>query len=165
MSSQIPSNVEKASPSPPKFLPPPNSLSIDEILATARSHLIRLTPYALQQDMRQNPSGNIQLIDIRPSAQRLLEGSFPPPAEGDLSYNIHVIERNVLEWRLDPQSEARIVDIIDHRGYETPIVVFCSEGYTSSLAAWELQRLGLGRATDLIGGFQGWLRLMKGEYE
>lgn len=65
---------------------------------------------------------------------------------------MHIIERNVLEWRLDPQSESRIEEIVAESGYATRIVVVCSEGYASSLAARDLRRLGLGNATDLEGG-------------
>jgi rhodanese-related sulfurtransferase len=86
------------------------------------------------------------LVDIRPAAQRASEGSIP----GAL-----IVERNVLEWRFDPRSDARL-PIADR--YDLPVVVFCSEGYTSSLAAASLQDLGLHRATDLDGGFQAWKR-------
>jgi rhodanese-related sulfurtransferase len=67
-----------------------------------------------------------------------------------------VIDRNVLEWRLDPASAVRIPQV---DGYDTRIVVVCNEGYSSSLAAATLQDLGLHRATDLIGGFQAWTQL------
>jgi rhodanese-related sulfurtransferase len=66
-----------------------------------------------------------------------------------------VVERNVLEWRLDPASPDRL-DGIDDGAYDRPIVVFCNDGYASSLAAADLQRLGLRRATDLVGGFNAW---------
>jgi len=84
------------------------------------------------------------LIDIRPAAQRRAEGEIPGAT---------VIERNVLEWRLDPTSPHRIPPATDH---DVPIVIVCSEGYASSLAAATLQDLGLHRATDLIGGFRAW---------
>jgi rhodanese-related sulfurtransferase len=84
------------------------------------------------------------LVDIRPESQRAIEGSIP----GAL-----VVERNVLEWRFDPASSARLPVATDH---DLQIIVFCSEGYTSSLAAASLQDLGLRRATDLVGGFQAW---------
>jgi rhodanese-related sulfurtransferase len=64
-----------------------------------------------------------------------------------------IVERNVLEWRLDPRSSARL-DFADR--YDLPVVVLCQEGYTSSLAAAALHDLGLHRATDLAGGFAGW---------
>ncbi len=64
-----------------------------------------------------------------------------------------IIERNHLEWRLDPTSEARIPEAVDHN---VQIILICSAGYSSSLAAASLQELGLHRATDLVGGAQAW---------
>ncbi len=84
------------------------------------------------------------LVDTRPLQQRRSEGAIP----GAL-----LIERNHLEWRLDPTSDARIPEAVDH---DVEIIVVCSEGYSSSLAAASLQDLGLHRATDLEGGFQAW---------
>jgi rhodanese-related sulfurtransferase len=112
--------------------------SIDEILASARARLSRVTPLDV-------PDSAV-LVDIRPAAQRAAEGEIP----GAL-----IVERNVLEWRFDPRSDARL-PIADR--YDLPVVVFCSEGYTSSLAAAALQDLGLHLATDLTGGFQAWKR-------
>jgi rhodanese-related sulfurtransferase len=65
------------------------------------------------------------------------------------------MERNVLEWRLDPTSESRIPEARDH---DVRVIIVCSEGYTSSLAAAALQDLGLTNATDLAGGFRAWQR-------
>nr|BFE65821.1 rhodanese-like domain-containing protein [Dactylosporangium thailandense] len=113
---------------------------IDVILAEARSRLDRLDA----DQARLAFAEGAVLVDIRPAAQRAREGEIP----GAL-----IIERNVLEWRFDPRSDARL-DIADR--YDLPVVVFCSEGYTSSLAAAALQDLGLHRATDLDGGFQAW---------
>lgn len=112
--------------------------SIDDILAAARARLTRVTPAEV-------PAGAV-LVDIRPAAQRASEGEIP----GAL-----IVERNVLEWRFDPRSDARL-PIADR--FDLPVVVFCSEGYTSSLAAAALQDLGLHEATDLAGGFQAWKR-------
>ncbi|MBO1419460.1 rhodanese-like domain-containing protein [Streptomyces sp. FH025] len=84
------------------------------------------------------------LVDIRPAAQRAAEGEIP----GSL-----IIERNVLEWRLDPTGSHRIPEA---SGYDVEVIVVCSEGYASSLAASSLRELGLHRATDLDGGFVGW---------
>ncbi|WP_433600822.1 rhodanese-like domain-containing protein [Nocardia sp. CA-135953] len=113
-------------------------LSIDQMLENARDRLNRIyafeTPQALDR-------GAI-LVDIRPQAQRAHEGALP----GAL-----VIERNVLEWRLDPSSSARLALATDH---DVEWIVVCSEGFTSSLAAAALQELGLHRATDVIGGYQ-----------
>jgi rhodanese-related sulfurtransferase len=66
-----------------------------------------------------------------------------------------IIERNHVEWRLDPTSSAKIPEAVDH---DVAWVLFCSGGYSSSLAAASLQDLGLHRATDLDGGFQAWKR-------
>ncbi|MFC5748366.1 rhodanese-like domain-containing protein [Actinomadura rugatobispora] len=110
------------------------------MLAGARSRLERLDPGRAHAE---SLDGAL-LVDIRPAAQRAAEGEIP----GAL-----VIERNVLEWRFDPASEARIPEAT---GYDVRVIVFCSEGYTSSLAAASLHDLGLTRATDLAGGFKAW---------
>ena len=84
------------------------------------------------------------VVDTRSEAQRRRDGELPGAV---------VVERNVLEWRLDPTSTHRLADAGD---YDRPIVVVCDEGYASSLAAASLQDLGLVNATDLEGGFQAW---------
>jgi rhodanese-related sulfurtransferase len=81
------------------------------------------------------------LVDIRPQAQRFREGELP----GAL-----VVERNVLEWRCDPTSEAKLPEAV---GDDVEWVIVCSEGYTSSLAVAALLDIGLHRATDVIGGY------------
>ena len=111
-----------------------------EILAAARSRLTRVTPDQAFSDIR---AGAV-LIDIRPAAQRAAEGEIPGSV---------VIERNHLEWRLDPQSDARLPWVT---GYDLLPIVICAEGYTSSLAAAALQELGFGRATDVAGGYLAW---------
>jgi len=149
--------------------PPPGAKTIDEILEEARSNIQRLTAPLLYRELQSSRPvwGPTHLVDIRPAAQRATEGAFTLlPESGpnsDPAHKIHIIERNVLEWRLDPQSDARIKEIIDVLGYETRIVVVCSEGYTSSLAASELQRLGLKNATDLDGGYWAWRAVLDGE--
>jgi rhodanese-related sulfurtransferase len=120
--------------------PPPGSTGIDEILATARARLHRLGPH----EVRDAVERGAVLVDIRPAAQRAEFGEIP----GAL-----IIERNVLEWRLDPRSDARL-PFVD--GYHLDVIVTCQEGYTSSLAAASLQDLGLRSATDLAGGFAAW---------
>jgi rhodanese-related sulfurtransferase len=120
--------------------PPPGSYGIDQILETARTRLTRLDPHQVSRAMRR---GAI-LVDIRPAAQRAEHGELPGAI---------VIERNVLEWRLDPRSSARLSFAT---GYDLEVIVTCQEGYTSSLAAASLQDLGLFRATDLAGGFAAW---------
>jgi len=115
--------------------------TIDQMLASARGRLARVDP---ARACREAAAGAV-LVDIRPQAQRAAEGEIP----GAL-----IIERNVLEWRLDPASGARLPEA----SYDLRVIVFCSEGYTSSLAAAALQELGLHRATDLDGGFRAWQR-------
>jgi rhodanese-related sulfurtransferase len=116
----------------------PRFASVDDLLADARSGLDRLTPAqtvaALEDDAL--------LVDIRPAAQRAAEGEIP----GAL-----IIERNHLEWRLHPASAARTPAAVQGQRW----IVFCSEGYTSSLAAYALVSIGV-PATDLIGGFLAW---------
>jgi rhodanese-related sulfurtransferase len=116
------------------------SRGIDEILESARLRLRRLDPEAGHLAYR---TGAL-LVDIRPAAQRAATGAIP----GAL-----VVERNVLEWRFDPRSAARLP--VAGR-YDLPVVIFCQEGYTSSLAAAALQDLGLHLATDIVGGFAAW---------
>jgi rhodanese-related sulfurtransferase len=89
------------------------------------------------------------IVDIRPVEQRTRDGELPGAV---------VVDRNVLEWRLDPTSPHRIPGVT---GPDRPIVLVCNEGYASSLAALSLQKLGLAKATDLDGGFQGLLRLQR----
>jgi rhodanese-related sulfurtransferase len=121
---------------------PPGARPISQVLEQARSRLVRLGP---AQAWAAVQAGAL-LVDIRPQAQRAAEGQVP----GAL-----VIERNVLEWRLDPASDARLPVA---GSYDLQVIVMCSAGYTSSLAAASLQDLGLSAATDLDGGFQAWAR-------
>jgi rhodanese-related sulfurtransferase len=118
------------------------SASIDRVLAEARAPLVRLDPF----EARAALAAGALLVDTRPQSQRERDGLIP----GAL-----VVERNVLEWRLDPTSPDRLPEVGDH---DQQIVVVCDEGYASSLAAESLRRLGLGRATDVRGGFQAWRR-------
>ena len=114
--------------------------TIDEILAEARQRLRRLDPAETNEAM----GHGAVLVDIRTQAQRTEQGVVPG--------SLHV-ERNVLEWRFDPRSDARLPQAT---GYHVQVIVMCVEGYTSSLAAVALQGLGLARATDLDGGFRAW---------
>lgn len=120
-----------------RALPAPRS--VDDLLWEARTGLDRYTPARALAAQRRGAL----LVDIRPHAQRVAEGEVPDAL---------VLERNVLEWRLDPQSQARVPEA----AYDLEVVVLCSEGYTSSLAAAALQVLGISRATDLEGGFVAW---------
>ena len=119
--------------------PPPGSRTIDQILADARVRLGRLTP---EQTLQAVSDGAV-LVDIRPAGQRAAEGEIPGAV---------IVERNVLEWRFDPASAARL----PQASYDAHVIVFCSAGFTSSLAAAALQDLGVRRATDLAGGFLAW---------
>ncbi|MFB7471970.1 rhodanese-like domain-containing protein [Kitasatospora sp. NPDC056184] len=114
--------------------------TIDDLLARSRKGVHR--PGA-EEAHRAQRDGAL-LVDIRPAAQRAAEGEIP----GAL-----IIERNVLEWRLDPTGGHRIPEAT---GYDLEVILVCSEGYASSLAASSLRELGLHRATDLDGGFVGW---------
>jgi rhodanese-related sulfurtransferase/mannose-6-phosphate isomerase-like protein (cupin superfamily) len=116
-------------------------LSIEQMLSVARARLRRLSP----DEAHEAAAGtNAVLVDIRPEGQRAIEGSIP----GAL-----LVERNVLEWRFDPASSSRLPIATDH---DLEVIVFCSEGYASSLAAAALQDLGLWRATDMVGGLHAW---------
>jgi len=123
-------------------------MTVDELLASARARLDRPGPV---RAARMVDDGAI-LVDIRPAWQRAAEGELP----GAL-----VIERNHLEWRLDPTSNSRLPMAIDH---DVTWILVCSEGYASSLAAASLQDMGLHRATDLDGGYRAWTATL-GSYE
>ena len=114
---------------------PAGARTIDDLLSEARSRIPRVPP----AEAFARISAGAVLVDIRPAAQRAREGEVP----GAL-----VVERNVLEWRFDPASDARL-EIADH---DLTVILLCQEGYTSSLAAVALHELGVRRATDVIGG-------------
>ncbi|MFJ9426692.1 rhodanese-like domain-containing protein [Streptomyces sp. NPDC101249] len=114
---------------------------IDELLERVRSTYRRIEPRAAHEAAA---AGDALLVDIRYAALRERDGLIP----GAL-----VVERNELEWRLDPQGSHRVPEAT---GHDLRIVVICNEGYASSLAVASLRELGLHRATDLVGGFQAW---------
>jgi rhodanese-related sulfurtransferase len=113
----------------------------DHLLARARARLDRVDPAQAAQLV----AAGALLVDIRPAAQRAQFGQVP----GAL-----IIERNVLEWRLDPDGPDRIAEAADSG---RPVIVMCQEGYASSLAAADLLDLGRTHVTDLIGGFAAWV--------
>ena len=113
--------------------------SIDEYLASARSRLERVPPQELEAAL----SAGALLVDIRPEVNRADEGEMPGAI---------VIDRGVLEWRLAPSSDARVVDIEPGKR----VILFCNDGYQSSLAAAILIDLGIDGATDLVGGYRAW---------
>jgi rhodanese-related sulfurtransferase len=110
---------------------------IDRVLEAARDRLQRMPAADVPDALRRGAV----LVDIRPKAQR--------DREGDVAAAL-VIERNVLEWRCDPTSDAKIPEAVDD---DVEWVVLCSEGYTSSLAAASLIDLGLHKSTDVVGGY------------
>jgi rhodanese-related sulfurtransferase len=114
--------------------------TIDDLLDEARASLLRVTP----AEAESATANGALLVDIRPWEQRSRDGTIP----GALT-----IDRNVLEWRLDPSGAHRIPQVTSA---DEVVIVICNEGYASSLAASSLQQLGLHRATDVIGGFQAW---------
>jgi rhodanese-related sulfurtransferase len=114
--------------------------AVDELLAAARARIQRVGPADLAAVIAR---GGL-VIDIRPAAARLAEGTLPGAV---------AIERTVFEWRLDPASPHRIAEV---RGYDQPVVVVCNEGYASSLAAAVLADLGYRWVADLEGGYRAW---------
>lgn len=114
--------------------------SIQDLLAESQAGVDRVSPADLAGEL----AAGALVVDIRPVEQRQRDGTLPGAI---------VIDRNVLEWRLDPASPDRIDAVT---GHEQRIVIVCNEGFSSSLAAATLRTLGLHRATDLVGGFQAW---------
>jgi rhodanese-related sulfurtransferase len=114
--------------------------SADDLLAEARGRIGRVEPEELD---RLQGEGAL-VVDIRPAAQRA--------AEGELGFGL-IVERNVLEWRFDLTGSHTLPEVT---GYDQAVVVVCSEGYASSLAADSLRQLGFARAADLAGGYQAW---------
>lgn len=113
---------------------------VARLLAECRAGLDRVLPEELADEMAKGAL----VVDTRPLEQRTRDGDLPGAV---------VVDRNVLEWRLDPTSPYRL------EGCDDPgrrVIIVCSQGYSSSLAAHTLRRLGLARATDLVGGFQAW---------
>ena len=119
----------------------PETSAVDRLLAAARAGMDRVEP----ADLAAEVASGALVVDIRPADQRARDGDLPGAV---------VIDRNVLEWRLDPTSPHRIAETAPDRR----VVLVCNQGYSSSLAARTLRDLGLTRATDLVGGFQAWRR-------
>lgn len=121
----------------------PAAPAIDRFLDGVR---VAIEPRAEPADLAGVVDRGGLVVDIRPVDLRERDGLLPGAV---------VVGRNVLEWRLDPTSPHRIPEVT---GPDHEIVLFCDEGYASSLAAATLRQLGLHRATDLVGGIQSWLR-------
>jgi len=120
--------------------PPPGSRTIDELLEQVRGRIGRVQPGAAASRL----AAGALLVDTRPVEQRERDGEVPGAV---------VVDRNVLEWRLDPASPHRIPEVT---GYDLEVIVLCNQGYSSSLVADTLRSLGLRRAVDVIGGFEAW---------
>ena len=120
--------------------------STDDLLAEVRRRIARVEP----EDLDQLVTDGALVVDIRPAAQRA--------AEGELGFGL-IVERNVLEWRFDLTGSHALPEVT---GYDQAVVVVCSEGYASSLAADSLRHLGFARAADLTGGYQAWRRWQTG---
>jgi rhodanese-related sulfurtransferase len=121
--------------------PPAGALTVDELLARVRARIERVEP----AEAFARVAAGALLVDTRPIEQRQRDGVVP----GAL-----VVDRNVLEWRLDPASPWRLPEVT---GYDLDVVVLCNEGYSSSLVAGTLRTLGLVRSVDVIGGFAAWV--------
>jgi len=119
---------------------PPGARTIDELLAAVRARIDRVRP----REVPARTAVGALLVDTRPWEQRHRDGAVPGAV---------VIDRNVLEWRLDPASPHRIPQVT---GYDLEVIVLCNEGYSSSLVADTLRTLGLTRTVDVIGGFVAW---------
>ncbi|HEY0401837.1 MAG TPA: rhodanese-like domain-containing protein [Blastococcus sp.] len=119
---------------------PAGARTIDELLAQVRGRIGRIHPVEAVARL----AAGALLVDTRPWEQRTRDGAVPGAV---------IIDRNVLEWRLDPASPYRLPQVT---GYDREIVVLCNEGYSSSLVADTLRTLGLTRTVDVIGGFVAW---------
>ena len=115
--------------------------TIDELLAEVRARIDRYEP----AEAAERVAAGALLVDTRSAALRAEQGAIP----GAL-----VVERNVLEWRLDPRSEWRLPEIT---GYDVEVLVICAEGFSSSLVADTLRTLGLSRSADVVGGVEAWI--------
>lgn len=116
--------------------------AIDDLLAVCRDGDERVRP----EDLAAEVEAGAFVVDTRPVEQRERDGALPGAV---------VVDRNVLEWRLDPTCPNRLPEADG----DLRVVVVCNEGYSSSLAAHTLRTLGVRRATDLVGGFQAWRAL------
>jgi rhodanese-related sulfurtransferase len=119
--------------------------AVDQMLADARAEFERVEP----SDLAVEVDAGAVVVDIRPAENRAVEGSMPGAI---------VVERIHLEWRLDPTSP----DCLDIATADLRVIVVCNEGFSSTLAAQSLRRLGLTNATDLVGGYRAWRALDSG---
>ena len=120
--------------------PSAGARTIEELLEAVRRRIERVQPAEVPARM----AVGALLVDTRPVEQRARDGEVPGAV---------VVDRNVLEWRLDPASPWRIPQVT---GYDLEVIVLCNQGYSSSLVADTLRALGLRRAVDVVGGFEAW---------
>jgi len=119
---------------------PVGARTIDELLERVRARIDRVEPGEVAHRL----AAGALLVDTRPVEQRDRDGEVPGAV---------VVDRNVLEWRLDPASPWRIPEVT---GHDLEVIVLCNQGYSSSLVADTLRSLGLSRAVDVIGGLEAW---------
>ena len=119
---------------------PPGARTVDELLVQVRARIDRVHP----EEVPARVARGALLVDTRPWEQRVRDGAVPGAV---------VVDRNVLEWRLDPASPDRLPQVT---GYDLEVIVLCNQGYSSSLVADTLRTLGLVRTVDVIGGFEAW---------
>ncbi len=122
---------------------PEGARTVDELLAAVRARIERIEP----RDVPARMAAGALLVDTRPMEQRARDGEVPGAV---------VVDRNALEWRLDPASPERIPQAT---GYDLEVIVLCNQGYSSSLVADTLRSLGLRRSVDVVGGFEAWVAL------
>ena len=115
-------------------------MNVDQLLERARARLVRVEAARAAEEL----AAGALLVDIRPADQRAAQGEIPGAT---------VIDRNVLEWRLDPASKWHVPSVDSH---DARIILICAQGFQSSLAAANLQEMGMIEATDVIGGFEAW---------
>jgi rhodanese-related sulfurtransferase/mannose-6-phosphate isomerase-like protein (cupin superfamily) len=118
-------------------------MTADQLLERARRSLDRLDPAAAWVAAQE---GSILLVDTRSNDARARTGIIPGSVHAPLS---------VLYWRADrssPHKDPRIADD------ERRLVLLCTDGYSSSIAAATLQELGHADATDVDGGVTAWER-------
>jgi rhodanese-related sulfurtransferase len=115
-------------------------LTIHDLLAESRRVLRRLEPHDAYAAMREGAL----VVDTRSEDERRKSGRIP---------GAHHVALSVLEWRIDPASEWHDPALADPSAH---VILVCSHGYASSLAASRLQEIGFSKATDVIGGFEAW---------
>jgi rhodanese-related sulfurtransferase len=121
-------------------------VTLDDLLAAGRAGVRRLGPH----EMIEAAARGALVVDTRTETQRRRPGELPQ----GLLPGVVVIDRTVLEWRLEPGGDFCIPEA---KADDLEVVVVCRQGYSSSLAAASLRAIGLHRATDLAGGVEAWL--------